>query len=903
MLAEASAGRGTVLAVVGEPGIGKSALLAYAEQQASGMNVLRARGIQSETQIPFAGLFELLRPALAMIAQIPRPQADALEGALALRPSRGEDRFAIGAATLSLLAAYAEHAPLLVVVDDAHWLDGSTANALLFAARRLAADPVAILLAVRQDEPSLLDHADVALLRLGGLDMAASVELLRLQATERMTRSAAVHLAGRLHPETGGNPLAMLELAAQHERIDDTVPGEPLPVAASVARTYERRLGLLESATRQLLVLAAASESGDLALLARSAEALGLSLDDLVPAEAAGLVTVGKHRLEWHHPLVRSAVYGEASAAERRASHRSLADALPDADDDRRAWHLALGALGPDDAAASALEQAAQRARDRSAYDAASHAYERAASLAPESSHRARLLYAAADTAWLGGLAGRTTQLLEQAAGYAVGTATMISVEHLRGHVAARGGPVADGHAILFAAAELASSVDPPRAVVILAEAQLACFYAGDAPGMRRTAERLAVVARSCTDSRSQFLDLMASGMALTFSGAGGDGPRLIRQAVELLERSDDLRDDLRLLTWVAMGPLWLRETEPGQSLVDRALQTARSRLAVGVLPNLLAFAALQRAASDRWGEAQAFFHEAILLGRETGQRSEICLALARLSWMEARQGKQDECRAHTAEALELSRSLGLGPCQIWALSALGDLELGLGRLDAALASYQEQQSELARLQMNDVDLSPVPELVEAYLRLGRPHEAVALAEPFELEAVMKGQPWVLARAARVRGLLATDDKFDEAFSRALAFHATTPDAFEMARTHLAYGSRLRRARQRVSARLQLRPAIEIFDRLGAEPWNNLARAELAATGETARRRDVSTVNDLTPQELQIALLLAERRTTREAGAALFLSPKTVEYHLRSIYRKLGVSSRDQLAAAMASPH
>ncbi len=899
VLSDANAGCGTVLAIVGEPGIGKSALLAYAEQQASGMNILRARGIQSEAQIPFAGLFELLRPALGTIDQIPVPQADALEGALALRPSRGEDRFAIGAATLSLLAAYAEQAPLLVVVDDAHWLDGSTANALLFAARRLAADPVAIVLAVRQDEPSLLDHADVPVLQLAGLDLAASVELLRGHAGEPATRRTVERVASRLHRETGGNPLAMLELAAEQERIDYTPLNEPLQVVASVARAYEQRFRSLDVATRQLLVLLAASESGDLGLLARSSLALALSLDDVVPAEAAGLLNVRNAQVEWRHPLVRSAVYGAASPTERRAAHRALADALPDADDDRRAWHLALATLGPDDAAASALEQAGTRARDRSAYDEASHAFERAASLTPDTSLRARLLYAAADTAWLGGLAERTTQLLDEAARHAVDTATMISVEHLRGHVAVRRGPVSDGHAILFAAAELAAAIDPPRSVVILAEAQLACLYAGDAAGMRRTAARVSVVACACTDARSEFFASITNGMALIFAGEGGNGPQLIRQAVELLERSDELRYDLRLLAWAVMGPLWLREAESGQSLVDRALQIARSRMAVGVLPHLLCYVAVERAASDRWGEAQAVFHEAILLARETGQRSELAISLARLSWMEARQGKQDECRAHAAEALELSRPLGLGPCEIWALSALGDLELGLGRLEAALAYLEEQRSALCRLGINDVDLSPVPELVEAYLRLGRSEEAAALAGPFEREAVVKGQAWVLARSARVRGLLVADDEFDTPFSEAIALHAATPDAFETARTHLAYGSRLRRDRQRVRARQQLRSTIEIFDRLGAEPWGNIARAELAATGETVRRRDPGTVNELTPQELQIALLLAERRTTRETGAALFLSPKTVEYHLRSIYRKLGISSRDQLVAAM----
>jgi len=898
-LSDARSGRGSVLAIVGEPGIGKSALLAYAEDQAGGMNVLRARGVQSEAQIPFSGLFELLRPALTTIDRIPRPQADALEGALALRPSRGEDRFAIGAATLSLLAAYAERSPLLVLVDDAHWLDGSSANALLFAARRLAADPVAVVLAVRHDEPSLVDGSYLPVLQLSGLDLAASVELLRRYVNEPALQERPERAADRLHRETGGNPLALLELAADGAWLEDTPLNEPIPVVASVAKSYAQRFRALAVGPRQVLVLVAASDSGDLAVIARSAAELGLTIDDLAPAEAVGLVSVRRARIEWRHPLARSAVYGEASPTERRSAHRALAHALPDADDDRRAWHLALAALGPDVAAASALEQAGARARERSAYDVASRAFERAASLTQDANRRGRLLYAAADSAWLGGLAARTTDLLDEATQHADEPGIMISIAHLRGHIAVRRGPVSEGHSILFGAAEQAATLDPPLAVVILAEDVLACFYAGDAPGMRRTAERVSVVARACTDARSEFFAAMTAGMALVFSGEGGEGPELIRQAVRLLEQSDELRDDPRLLAWAAMGPVWLREAASGRVLVDRALQVARSRSAVGVLPSLLAYVAVERAASDRWVEATALFHEAILLARESGQHSELALSLARLSWVEARQGKQEQCRTHAAEALELSLALGLGPCEIWALSSLGDLELGLGRPEAALVKFEEQQKELRRLGINDVDLFPAPEVVEAYLRLGRGAEAAQVAVAFEREAALKGQPWVLARSARIRGQLVADELLDAAFTEAIELHAATPDAFETARTHLAYGSRLRRVRQRVRSREQLRTAIEIFDRLGAEPWGDFARAELAATGETARRRDPATLNELTPQELQIALLLAERRTTRETGAALFLSPKTVEYHLRSIYRKLGLSSRDELVAAM----
>ncbi len=287
-------------------------------------------------------------------------------------------------------------------------------------------------------------------------------------------------------------------------------------------------------------------------------------------------------------------------------------------------------------------------------------------------------------------------------------------------------------------------------------------------------------------------------------------------------------------------------------------------------------------------------------LARETGQRTEVAAALSRLAWLAARQGREEECRDYAAEALELSRSLGIGLCEIWTLAALADLELGLGRPAEALVRLEEQAAALDARGIADVDLSPAPELVDVYLRLRREDDAAALAAEFSTAAAAKGQPWALARAARLRGLLAPAEAIDAEFEEALRLHGQTPDVFETARTRLAYGSRLRRVRRRVQAREQLRAATEVFDHLGAAPWAELAQVELAATGETARRRDPSTLGELTPQEFQIAQLLADGATTRAAAAALFLSPKTIEYHLRNVYRKLGVRSREELATALA---
>ena len=897
LLDGARASRSGVLAVVGEPGIGKSALLDYAAEQAAGMRVLRARGVQSEAHIPFAGLLELLRPALSWIMRIPDPQAAALEGALALRPlATAPGRFAVGAATLSLLAAYAEDAPLAVLVDDAHWLDGSSGDAMLFAFRRLVADPVAVVLAVRQGEPSLLDGADLPALRLAGLGPDSAAELLRQQADEPLSSE----LADRLHRDTGGNPLALLELGQDRQHLASLPPDAPLAAGTSVAQVYLQRSRSLPARTRDALVLAAAIDGGEVPVLARAAPRLGLDLADLVAAEAAALITVRDARVEFRHPLARSAIYGAAPADQRRAVHRAVASALPDTEADRRAWHLALAAFGPDDAASSALEQAGQRAYQRSAYDVSSRAFERAAVLAPEEARHGRLMHAAADAAWTGGLADRAVALLDRAARPASDLDLGVAIEHLRGHIAVHRGPVTDGLRILLAAAGRAAPIDPDRAVVMLAEAAYASFSAGDAAAILVVADQVAALAPPEPNGRIAFFTLITKGMALIFAGQGEPGAPAVRAAVDVLERSDELRDEPRLLAWAAMGSIWLREADTGRALLYRALDAARRRSAIGALPFMLYLVAADQAGTDRWAEAQAGYHEAIGLARETGQRCDLGMALAFSARLEARMGQSDQSRRHADEALRLSRELGLGVAEVWAIAALGELALGQGRPEAALPHFEEQHDVLRSRRIADADLSPVPELVEIYLRLGRGREAVGLAGDFSRAAAAKGQPWALARAARSRGQIAAEGESDPHFEMALALHGQTADAFETARTHLAYGARLRRERQRVRARDELRAAVDRFDHLGAAPWSEMARAELAATGETARRRDASTLNDLTPQELQIALSLADGRTTRETAAALFLSPKTIEYHLRSVYRKLSVGSRSELRAAMS---
>jgi DNA-binding CsgD family transcriptional regulator len=451
-----------------------------------------------------------------------------------------------------------------------------------------------------------------------------------------------------------------------------------------------------------------------------------------------------------------------------------------------------------------------------------------------------------------------------------------------------------DAHDILCEAAE----VDAGRAVVMLAEAADACAYAARPEPMLRAARSSWAALTPEAGERERFFATLALGMALIYNGRGEEGAGRVRVAVEILERSDALSGDPRLLSSAALGPLWLRERAEGRALVDRAIASARSEGALGALPFCLWLAARDAATSDRWAVAEALYEEAIRLARETGQATSLSAGLAGIACVYARQGREEACRAHAAEALDLTERLGLGFFRLWALDALAELELGLGNMGEAVARLEAKEQLLAERGIADPDVSPVPELVEALLRLDRTAAAQQRLAEFARRAEAKGQPWALARLARCRGLLDGSPDFEEA----LRLHELTPDGFEEARTRLCHGEWLRRARRRVAARVELRRALEMFDDLGAAPWADRARLELLATGETARRRDPSTLDQLTARELQVGLVLAEGHTIREAAAKLFLSPKTVDYHLRRVYRKLDVSSRAALADALAGP-
>jgi len=893
LVAGARVGRSGVLVLAGEAGIGKSALLEDAAAQAEGMQVLRAAGSESERNVPFAGLLQLLRPVLGLLDKIPGPQAEALGVGLALREGTTTDRFAVGAATLSLVSRCAEDRPLLLLIDDAHALDRPSAEAVVFVARRLMADRVALVLTTREHAGSPVFEADLPQLHLGGLELTAASRLLARHAQQPVTAD----LVARVHAATEGNPLAIVEFAGEIERLDRVGPHTPLPVPQGAVRSFTRRIAALSPPAQGALLLAAISD-GDLGVIARAADDLKTDETYLAEAENAGLVAVTAGRIAFRHSLVPSSAYAAAPEALRRRAHAAVADALPPGDDERRAWHRAESIIGFDDEVAGTLHAVGRRAQDRSAYDVAATAYERGALLTEDNEERSRRFLLAGESAWLAGQLDRAQSLLAESAQLTTDERMLAEVDGVRGGIALRAGSLEDARTLLSGAASTMSGTDPDTAVVLLADLMLAHFYLADTAGAVRLAARVEDVVPRANSTVAQVRGELVVGVAHVL--AGEPGINRIRSAVRRISDSPEQARDPRHPDWDVLGTLFLRESSTGRDLMERTLQELRERGALATLPTVLFYAARDDATTDRWADGVARYQEAIAMSRETGDTTALVLCLAGLSWLHARIGNSEDCTASADEAMRIGAERHVHLGRIWAMFARGELALALGDAAAAVERFEGLAAELVSIGVGDVDVSPGPELAEALVRVGRTEEGGAVARAYAEQAHAKGQPWALARAERA--LAMTSDGDDEAaahFDTALTHHASTLDAYEAARTRLAYGAALRRRRQRVAARPHLRAALETFDRLGAEPWARTAAGELDATGETPQRRGAGRTAVLTAQELQIARLLAGGKTTRETAAAMFLSPKTVEYHLRHAYTKLGIHSRSELATAL----
>ena len=892
LLRKARAGNSGVLLLRGEAGIGKTALLDYAASRAGGMTVLRATGVESEAGLPFGGLYALLSPVTQHISALPSQQAAALREALGLDSGpAAAGRLAIAAGTHAVLTVAAAAQPLVLLADDLHWLDPASADALLFAVRRFGDDAVACVLAARPGVPAL---AGLPAHDLTGLQRA---EVRRLAEVVTGIRPTAA-VAERLDAETGGNPLAVLELAgsmtaAQLGGAD--LPEMPLAPGAGVRQGFADRLGRLDPEVRTTLLVAAAAGRCAVADVTAAAKLLGGG-EALTAAEEALLVRVTPDGVEFSHPLVRSVAYHAAMPAERRAAHRALADVLGRRDTDRAAWHLAAAATGPDDTAAACLDAAAIRAARRSAPLAAAAAWERAADLSGEEDARDERLLLAAEAALSGGDLERADRLARAAPAAALPAPRRARLLAARGHVDLLRGHMAAAQRALADAAGLAEGDNLGLAVGLLAESVGAAIEAGLLEEAASASARLVALADP-GDGIIQFQADLACGSVAWHRGDPEHGMVLLRRAAARLDADPAIAASPERQLDVVSA--WTNVGHPERACLyaERAVDLARGEGALGRLPDALAYAVWCYHAAGRWSLALALGSQAVQLAQAAGQDYQACQLLTIMASIEAAQGRGDDCRQHAREADKVAGELGLHPQQLLARRHLALLDLGEGRLEEAIARYEALRQLAADWGVSHPYYSPVQDLIEAYCRAGALERARALLPEFIALVPGEANPVPAARAERCTGLLAEND-FEAHFLRALALNAQGI-TFEQARTHLCYGERLRRARRRRDARHQLRAAAEIFDRLDARPWAERARAELQASGEKVERGPSN--ERLTPQELQIAMLVSQGRTNAEVGRAVFLSTRTVEFHLSRAYRKLGVASRTELTRRLLS--
>ena len=897
LLDAARGSRSGVLVIRGEPGVGKSALLEDAREQAKDMRVLSSRGVESEAQLPFAAVHQLLRPVLRSVSKLPEPQAHALRRALGLEEGGGDDRFLVSVAVLSLLAEAAERRPLLCLVDDAHWLDDASADALAFAARRLEAERIVMLFAAREGEIRSFRGPALPELSLVTLEPEAASALLERQTETALTAD----LRNRLIAETSGNPLALLELSAalSEAQLSGAEPVlAPLPVSEHVEQAFVARVRGLPEETQTLLLIAAADDSGRLANVLGAAAVLGVAPDALDAAEHAGLVHVRGTELELRHPLVRSAVYQAALLSHRQAAHRALASVLDgEAEADRRAWHHAAASVEPDPDVVEELEQAAQRALRRSSPAAAALAFERAAALTSDEHRQVRLLTAAAENAWLAGRLDRALVLLERARPVAAEPIERAEVDRWRGLVEMNQGRPVDGYHVLVRAAKEMAPLDGERALDLLNLAGTAAAYAADREGQIAAAE----VARGIAVKGNPFAEMLAFLLSGIGAHANGDfdtaAPKL-RRALELAEQLGEgapVTQPLGLL-FAGRAALFLGDDQAAYRAHREAGASAREAGALGALTQILPILTTTEIWAGRWDSGSANASEALRLGREIGGEHLAGQALVLLALLAALRGDEEECRQLAAESHELASTHGLGVVAEISQWALVLLELGLGHADEALRSAREISNSL-------VVFWAGLDRIEASIRAGEPETARKSLALFERWAEAYRVAWARAVALHCHALLQEDEgEAERIFQAALEVHGEATRPFERARTELAYGEFLRRARHRVQARVHLRAALDTFESLGAALWAERARVELRASGQTARRRDPSTRDELTAQELQIAQFVAQGLTNREVAAQLFLSPRTIDFHLRNVFRKLGISSRTQLARLEVDP-
>lgn len=889
LLAGARRQRSGALVLVGDAGVGKTALCAWAVGQASEMRIRVVRAVESEIQLPYAGVAELCAGE-DLVELLPAPQAHALETVLARRDASFGDRFAVGAAVLSLVGAGGEHSSTLLVVDDAHWLDAASADALLFAARRVRREGVAILVATRPGGMFDRQRAGVPRLSIGGLDPGSARVLL---ATEH--REMPAEVVGLLIEHARGNPLALLEMP--HVLNDAQLAGlqsidQPLPVGPTLQRALLGRLSGLPDHTRRALLVAAASGSERIQPVLDALDELGLDREVLDAAEDTGVLAITHTRVEFRHPLLRAAVYHAASGPRRRAAHAALARVT---DGGQRAWHQAHATVGEDESVAASLEIVALDGRRRGAPAAAAAAWEQAARVSEPGERRARRLTEAARSAYLAGHSGVAIRLLDDALPAADGAIQRADIQHLRGQVLVSQGRSELAFGLLQDESARIREIDPDRAAAMLVDACLHCLVAADA----RRALALASEARRAATGATLDVRAYATMMlacALIWNGHRAKASKLLDRFLPILREAPPLSDSIGLVAVAAQCYFWVDRYDIASQLLTRLIDAARESATPTALLLPLTCRAELHIRTGRWPVAAAQLDEVAHLGNQMANSVYAAYASECLAWLAAAAGDAGECREHAARATTLQHGSQFGRLYIY--SALGLLELSLDRVTPAIHNLERARDVAESNGMTEPNIVHwQADLIEAYARAGRSNAAREALDALDEQARRTGGRWALGTAARCRGLLtdgpATQDWFDAALEHLEALKAP----FEIARTQLCRGERLRRAGQRLEAGHALRDAIQTFDQLGAKAWAARARRELRATGAKPRRRNEHCHrDDLTPHELQVALIVATGASNRDASAALFLSPKTIEFHLGHIYRKLGVRSRTELA-------
>jgi DNA-binding CsgD family transcriptional regulator len=894
LLDAARAGRSGVLVMHGEPGVGKTALLDWAVDSAGDLRVARVAGVESEMELAFAALQQLCAPMLDKLEDLPDPQRAALRVAFGLSTGAVPDRFLVGLAVLSLLSAVAEQQPLLCVIDDAQWLDRASAQALAFVARRLLADPVALVFAAHEPGEEFRGLPELA---VGGLREDDAQELLGSVVRGPLDE----RVRDRIVAETRGNPLALLELPRGVPGMAG-VPGVPgVPGVAGVAgsagrieESFRRRVEVLAAATQRLMLVAAAEPAGDPALVWRAAERLGIGAGAIAPAADAGLLTISE-RVMFRHPLVRSAVYRAASPPDRRAAHQALADATdPQADPDRRAWHRAQATPGPDEDVAAELERSAGRAQARGGLAAAAAFLECAATLTVDPARRAERALAAAEATYQAGAFDATLALLGTAEAGPPDQLRRARADLLRGQIAFSSSRGSDAPPLLLKAARQFEPLDPRLARETYLDALAAATFAGRLAlggGMREVAEAARMAPPLPGPARGP--DLLLDGMSLVICEGYPAGAPVLRRAVSAFRGTDVSREEgLRWLWLACRAALIVWDYDSFEVLSERQVTLARDAGALITLPIAFNMRSTAYLYAGEFTPAASMAAQAESVTEATG--SSIApygaVALAAYRGQEAQAAHLIQIATDDVGRRGEGRALSfIG----WAAAVLYN---SVGRYEEALTAAQRGSEDSPAVQFAGWALV---ELVEAAVHSGVPERAAGAVQRLSDIARACETDWVLGVEARSRALVSDGQDAEDLYREAIDRFARTRLRVELGRAHLVYGEWLRRQRRRRDARDQLASAHEIFDSAGAAAFAERARIELRASGGQVRERAVETPDTLTAQEALIARLAGDGASNPEIAAQLFISPATVAYHLRKVFTKLGVSSRSQLARAL----